>query len=194
MATTGVDAALELLRRLSGLRDPIEELRELRVAVQSLPPGCLLERGPEFHLEGLFVLMARGDSQQISACIAILDRLLQAMDPLYVIRNFGEQLQKGLYHHDDLVKILTISQVGRIAEDQLAVKEILNMPELLRQIIYCIAAEKISVARAAIKTLSRIAESPEGLEVLFGGSFLVDLRNVMAKGSDMSDAIRGVTS
>nr|XP_056716635.1 26S proteasome non-ATPase regulatory subunit 5 [Euleptes europaea] len=186
MATPGVDAALELLRRLSGLRDPVEELRELRVAVQSLPPGALLERGPEFHLDGLFVLMAQGDSEQISSCIAILDRLLQAMDPLYVIRNFGDQLQKGLFHHDDLVKILTISQVGRIAEDQLAVKEILSTPELLRQIIYCIAAEKMSVAREAIKSLSRTAESPEGLEVLLAGNFLVDLKNVMAK----SDVIR----
>ncbi|XP_054853235.1 26S proteasome non-ATPase regulatory subunit 5 [Eublepharis macularius] len=186
MATPGVEAALELLRRLSGLREPTEELRDLRVAVQALAPGALRERGPVFPVEGLFVLMARGDSEQISSCIVILERFLQAMDPLYVIRNFGEQLQKGLFHQHDSVKILTISQVGRIVEDSDAVKEILNTPELLRQIIYCIAAEKISVAKEAIKSLSRIAQSPEGLEALLAGNLLVDLKNVMAK----SDVIR----
>ncbi|KAL8174809.1 UNVERIFIED_CONTAM: 26S proteasome non-ATPase regulatory subunit 5 [Gekko kuhli] len=186
MATPGVEAALELLSRLSGVRDPIEELRDLRVAVEALQPGALRERGPQFPLDGLFVLMAQGDSEQISSCIAILERFLQAMDPLYVIRNFGEQLQKGLFHHHDSVKILTISQVGRIVEDSDACKEILNTPELLRQIIFCIAAEKISLAKEAIKSLSRIAQSPEGLEALLEGNLLVDVKNVMAK----SDIIR----
>ncbi|XP_015276657.1 PREDICTED: 26S proteasome non-ATPase regulatory subunit 5 [Gekko japonicus] len=186
MATPGVEAAMELLSRLSGVQDPVEELRNLRVAVESLQPGALRERGSQFPLDGLFVLMAQGDSEQISSCIAILDRFLQAMDPLYVIRHFGEQLQKGLFHQHDSVKILTISQVGRIVEDSDAVKEILNTPELLRQIIYCIAAEKISLAKEAIKSLSRIAQSPEGLEALLEGNLLVDLKNVMAK----SDIIR----
>uniref|UniRef100_A0A2D4I1H9 26S proteasome non-ATPase regulatory subunit 5 n=1 Tax=Micrurus lemniscatus lemniscatus TaxID=129467 RepID=A0A2D4I1H9_MICLE len=108
------------------------------------------------------------------------------MDPLDVIQNFGEELQKGLFHPDDSVKILTISQVGRVVEDPVAVREILNTPELLRQIVYCIAAEKIAVAKEAIQSLSRIAQSPEGLEVLLAGNLLIDLKNVMVK----SDIIR----
>ncbi|XP_063000854.1 26S proteasome non-ATPase regulatory subunit 5 [Elgaria multicarinata webbii] len=186
MASPGVDAALELLGRISRLEEPFEGLRALRVAVQALPPGALRERGPEFPLAGLFALMARGDSEQISSCVSILERFLQVMDPLYIIRNFGEELQKGLFHPDDSVKILTISQVGRVVEDPDAAKEILNTPELLRQVIYCIGAEKIAVAKAAIKSLARVAETPEGLEALLAGNLLVDLKNVMAK----SDIIR----
>uniref|UniRef100_A0A8C7DXM3 26S proteasome non-ATPase regulatory subunit 5 n=1 Tax=Naja naja TaxID=35670 RepID=A0A8C7DXM3_NAJNA len=186
MAAGEVDAALALLSRVAALEEPLEELRALRAAVQALPPGALRERGPGYPLAGLFVLMARGDTEQISLCVSILERFLQVMDPLDVIQNFGEELQKGLFHPDDSVKILTISQVGRVVEDPVAVREILNTPELLRQIVYCIAAEKIAVAKEAIKSLSRIAQSPEGLEVLLAGNLLIDLKNVMAK----SDIIR----
>lgn len=47
----------------------------------------------------------------MSACVAVLERLLQALDPLYVIQNLREELRKGLFHPDDSVKILSISQV-----------------------------------------------------------------------------------
>ncbi|KAJ6654571.1 hypothetical protein lerEdw1_006724 [Lerista edwardsae] len=186
MAAPGAEAALELLGRISRLEAPFEELRALRLAVQSLPPGALRECGPDFPLAGLFALMARGDSEQITLCVSILERFLQVMDPFYVIQNFGEELQKGLFHPDDSVKILTLSQVGRIVEDPAAVREILNTPELLRQVILCIAAEKIAVAKEAIASLSRVAETPEGLEALLAGNLLADLKNIMAK----SDIIR----
>lgn len=39
------------------------------------------------------------------------------------------------------------SQVGRIVENSDAVREVVGNPELLRQIIYCIGGEKISVAK-----------------------------------------------
>ncbi|XP_063172099.1 26S proteasome non-ATPase regulatory subunit 5 isoform X3 [Candoia aspera] len=158
MAAAEVDAALALLGRIAGLPEPLEELRALRVAVQALPPGALRERGPGFPLAGLFVLMARGDSsEQISLCVSVLERFLQVMDPLDVIQNFGEELQKGLFHPDDSVKILTISQVGRVVEDPVAVREILNTPELLRQIVYCIAAEKIAVAKELVVDISSMS-------------------------------------
>uniref|UniRef100_A0A8D0HL42 26S proteasome non-ATPase regulatory subunit 5 n=1 Tax=Sphenodon punctatus TaxID=8508 RepID=A0A8D0HL42_SPHPU len=180
------EEALELLGRVSRLEEPLEELRALKVAVQALPLGALRERLPGLRLGGLFALLDGNDREQVALCVAILERFLQAMDPLFVIQNFGEELQKGLFHPDDSVKILTISQVGRIVEDADAVREILNTPELLRQIICCISGEKIAVAKEAIKSLSRIAQSQDGLEALFVGNLLVDLKNVMAT----SDVVR----
>ncbi|EMP34610.1 26S proteasome non-ATPase regulatory subunit 5, partial [Chelonia mydas] len=135
-------------------------------------------------LRGVFPSLS--NREQIALCVSILERFLQAVDPLYVIQNFREELQKGLFHPDDSVKLLTIAQVGRIAENSDAVREILNNPELLRQIIYCIGGEKIAVAKEAIKSLSRIAQTQDGLEALFASSFLVDLKNVMAT----SDVVR----
>lgn len=181
-----MEAALELLGRVSRLEEPSAELRALRLAVQALPPGALRESGPDFPLQGLFAVAARGDSEQISLCVSILERFLQVMDPLYIIQHFGEELQKGLFHPDDSVKILTLTQVGRIVEDPEAVTEILNTSELLRQVIFCIAAEKIAVAKEAIASLSRVAQTPQGLEALLAGNLLADLKSIMVK----SDIIR----
>uniref|UniRef100_A0A8C3MIA0 26S proteasome non-ATPase regulatory subunit 5 n=1 Tax=Geospiza parvula TaxID=87175 RepID=A0A8C3MIA0_GEOPR len=180
------EAAAELLERAARRDAAPEELRALRVAVQAVPLAALRSRLAEHHLRALFGLLAVNDREQVSACVSILERLLQALDPLYVIQSLREELQKGLFHPDDSVKILTMSQVGRIVEDSAAVPEILHSPELLQQIINCIGGEKIAVAKEAIKSLSRIAQSQEGLEALFGSSLLGDLRRVMAT----SDVVR----
>uniref|UniRef100_A0A8C0GC28 26S proteasome non-ATPase regulatory subunit 5 n=1 Tax=Chelonoidis abingdonii TaxID=106734 RepID=A0A8C0GC28_CHEAB len=180
------EEALELLARVSRLEEPLEELRALGVAVQALPLSALRERASDIRLGSLFALLNVNDREQVALCVSILERFLQAVDPLYVIQNFREELQKGLFHSDDSVKLLTIAQVGRIVENSDAVREILNNPELLRQIIYCIGGEKIAVAKEAIKSLSRIAQTQDGLEALFASSFLVDMKNVMAT----SDVVR----
>ncbi|XP_069729448.1 26S proteasome non-ATPase regulatory subunit 5 [Phaenicophaeus curvirostris] len=180
------EAVWELLERAARRPAPPEELRSLRLALQGLPPAALRPRLAERHLTALFDLLSAGDREQVSACVSILERLLPALDPLYMIQNLREELQKGLFHPDDSVKILTISQVGRIVENSDAVTEILNSPELLRQIINCIGGEKIAVAKEAIKSLSRIAQTQEGLEALFVSSLLSDLKNVMAT----SDIVR----
>lgn len=66
------------------------------------------QRCPSPHGLGFLCVPPR---EKVSACVAILERLLQALDPLYVIQNLKEELQKGLFHPDDSVKILTMSQV-----------------------------------------------------------------------------------
>ncbi|KAF1537155.1 26S proteasome non-ATPase regulatory subunit 5, partial [Eudyptula albosignata] len=174
------EAVVELLERAARREAPLEELRALRLAVQAVPPAALRARLSDDHLGALFALLSVNDREQVSACVSILERLLQALDPVYVIQNLREELQKGLFHPEDSVKILTISQVGRIVENSDAITEILNSPELLQQIINCIGGEKIAVAKEAIKSLSRIAQTQDGLEALFVSSLLSDLKNVMA--------------
>ncbi|NXA49812.1 PSMD5 ATPase, partial [Nothocercus julius] len=173
-------AAAALLERTCRPEAPSEELRALRLAVQAVPPAALRPRLRDTHLAALFGLLSAGDQEQVSACVAILERLLQALEPPHLVRHLREELQKGLVHPDDSVKILAISQIGRIVENPDAIREIIDSPELLRQIIYCIGGEKIAVAKEAIKSLSRVAQTQDGLEVLFASSLLSDLRNVMA--------------
>ncbi|NXG04777.1 PSMD5 ATPase, partial [Sakesphorus luctuosus] len=175
-----------LLERAARPDAALEELRALRVALQAVPPAALRARLGEHHLAALFGLLGGTDREQVSACVSVLERLLQALEPLYVIQNLREELQKGLCHAEDSVRILSIAQVGRIVEDPGAVTELLNSPELLQQVINCIGGEKIAVAKEAIKSLSRIAQTEAGLQVLFGSSLLSDLKNVMGT----SDVVR----
>ncbi|KAJ1146136.1 hypothetical protein NDU88_012418 [Pleurodeles waltl] len=175
-----------LVAELPLLEEPVESLRMLKTAVLALPMSTLRVRVPGLRLKGLFNLLNGDDREQIALCVSVLERLLEALDPVFVAQNFKEELQRGLYHPDDTVKILTVSQVGRIVESSEAIAEIFNNIELLKQIIHCIGGEKISVAKEAIKSLSRIAQTKAGLEALFVSTLLNDLKNVMA----ISDIVR----
>uniref|UniRef100_A0A8C0RK09 26S proteasome non-ATPase regulatory subunit 5 n=2 Tax=Canis lupus familiaris TaxID=9615 RepID=A0A8C0RK09_CANLF len=153
--------ALALLRELSRLEAPLEELRALHSVLQTVPLGELRAPAAELRLGPLFSLLHEDHREQTTLCVSILERLLQAMEPVHIARNLGADLQKGLTHPDDSVKILTLSQVGRIVENSDAVTEILNNGELLKQIVYCIGGDNLSVAKALIVEISSV--SPESL-------------------------------
>ncbi|GCB74623.1 hypothetical protein scyTo_0003714 [Scyliorhinus torazame] len=146
----------ELLREIAELEEPLEELRSLKTAVHSLPLSILRELATGLRFGVLFGLLSSDDREQIDTCVAILDRLLQALDPVYMAQNFKLELQKGLQHSDDNVKILAMSQIGRIVESADAVPLIIGSPELLREMIHSIGGKKISVAK----------ESPHGRQYL----------------------------
>ncbi|XP_072344791.1 26S proteasome non-ATPase regulatory subunit 5 isoform X2 [Scyliorhinus torazame] len=169
----------ELLREIAELEEPLEELRSLKTAVHSLPLSILRELATGLRFGVLFGLLSSDDREQIDTCVAILDRLLQALDPVYMAQNFKLELQKGLQHSDDNVKILAMSQIGRIVESADAVPLIIGSPELLREMIHSIGGKKISVAKEAIQSLSRVAQSKAGLDALFMTSMLQDLKDVM---------------
>ncbi|XP_051835496.1 26S proteasome non-ATPase regulatory subunit 5 [Antechinus flavipes] len=177
---------VDLLREVARLEAPMEELRALQAALQAVPLSSLREQAAELRLGPLFSLLNANQREQTTLCVSILERFLQAMEPVYVARNLRDELHRGLSHPDDAVVILTLSQVGRIVENSEAVTEILNSPELLKEIIYCIGAEKLSIAKTAIKSLSRISLTQVGLESLFESSLLDDLKNVM----QTSDIVR----
>ncbi|KAM8933708.1 26S proteasome non-ATPase regulatory subunit 5 [Pelodytes ibericus] len=176
----------QLVSSLAGLEEPFEVLQTLKTAALALPLSSLRERVPELRLGGIFSLLNVNDREQISLCVAILERFLCALEPLHVVRNYKDELLRGLYHPEDSVKLLTIAQVGRIVECSDAITEIFNNLDLLKQIILCIGVDKISVAKEAIKSLSKISQTTSGLDILFGTNLLTDLKNVMA----VSDIVR----
>ncbi|OWK07277.1 PSMD5 [Cervus elaphus hippelaphus] len=163
--------ALALLREVSRLEAPLEELRALQSLLQSVPLSELREQAAELRLGPLFSLLNENHREQTTLCVSILERLLQALEPVHVARNLRVDLQRGLTHPND--------SVGRIVENSDAVTEILNNAELLKQIVYCIGGENLSVAKTAIKSLSRISLTQAGLEALFESNLLDDLKSVM---------------
>ncbi|XP_043913773.1 26S proteasome non-ATPase regulatory subunit 5 isoform X2 [Protopterus annectens] len=170
----------QLLADIWEVEDPVDELKTLNTALLTAPLNSLKETAPGLRLGVIFSLLNTSDREQINLCVSILDRILQALEPVYIAQNFREELQRGLLHPDDSVKILALSQAARTAENPDAVTDFLNSPELLRLIIQCIGGEQLSVAKQAIKAISRIAETKAGLDAIFMGSYLQDLKNVMA--------------
>lgn len=118
-------------------------------------------------------------------CVDILDRILMALSPVCLVQNYRTELQAGLTHPSETVKILALTQVGcsntarshacafkpltcdrvvpllqigRIVEHPDAVAEILNNLDIVQAVIYCIREEKMAVAKQVmIQTLIYIS-------------------------------------
>ena len=50
--------------------------------------------------------------EQIEVCVEILGRVLQVLDPTHLAQNCKAELQSGLHHPDDSVKVLALTQVS----------------------------------------------------------------------------------
>ncbi|KAK6481060.1 26S proteasome non-ATPase regulatory subunit 5-like [Huso huso] len=175
-----------LLVEISGLEEPIEELRSLQTAVLAIPLNTLGETVSGLRLQALFSLLNTNDSEQIELCVAILGRILQVLEPVHLAQNFREELQRGLNHPSDSVKTLALDQIRRMVEHSEAVTKIANSHEVLKQVLQCIGVEKVSVANEAIKALSKLAQTKAGLDALFMSDLVQDLKDAMTR----NDVIR----
>uniref|UniRef100_A0A8C6KNB0 26S proteasome non-ATPase regulatory subunit 5 n=1 Tax=Nothobranchius furzeri TaxID=105023 RepID=A0A8C6KNB0_NOTFU len=184
----GVMAATiqSLLEEISGVEDPVEELQSLKTALLSIPVSALRDAVSGQRFDLIFSLLDTNEREQVELCVDILERILLALSPVHVVQNYRAELQSGLKHPNETVKILALTQIGRVVEHPDASTEILNNHELLQGMILCIREEKMAVAKRAIESLSKISHSKPGLDKLFHSDLLDVLKDVMAS----SDIIR----
>nr|XP_057915556.1 26S proteasome non-ATPase regulatory subunit 5 [Doryrhamphus excisus] len=175
-----------LLEEISGVEDPIEELQCLKTALLSIPVSSLTEFISGHRFDVIFSLLNSNERDQVELCVDILERILMACSPFYVAQNYMAELQAGLTHPSSTVKILALTQVGRMVEHPDAVTQILNSQHILPSVIHCIAEENMTVAKQAIQSLSKLSHSKPGLDKLFQSDLLDVLKDVMAR----SDIIR----
>ncbi|KAK9954998.1 hypothetical protein ABG768_014906 [Culter alburnus] len=168
-----------LLNEICASEDPIEELKTLRTAVFSTPVSGLRQAVSGARLEIIFGLLNTNDKEQIEVCVEILSRFLQALEPIQLAQNYKTALQSGLSHPDDSVKVLTLTQIGRVAAHADGVTQMLNSTEILCDVIQCISVERIAVAKEAIAALSKLSNTKAGLDSLFRSDLLNKLKDVM---------------
>lgn len=127
--------------------------------------------------------------EQVELCVDILERILMALSPLSLAQNYRVELQAGLTHPNETVKILALTQVGcshtvhshtysifafkpltslyvflyqigRMVDNPDAATEILNNHDILGGVIRCIAEEKLAVAKQVMTQV--LTYSPAG--------------------------------
>ncbi|XP_051961246.1 26S proteasome non-ATPase regulatory subunit 5-like [Xyrauchen texanus] len=175
-----------LLSEICESEEPIEELKNLRTAVLATPVSGLREVVSGARLGIIFGLLNTNDIEQIEVCVEILNRVLQALEPIQLVQNYRAALQSGLNHPDDSVKVLTLAQIGRVVGHADGVTQILNSAEILCDVIHCISVEHIAVAKEAIAALGKLSNTKAGLDALFRSDLLNKLKDVMTT----SDIIR----
>uniref|UniRef100_A0A8C1HFV5 26S proteasome non-ATPase regulatory subunit 5 n=1 Tax=Cyprinus carpio carpio TaxID=630221 RepID=A0A8C1HFV5_CYPCA len=168
-----------LLNEICESEDPIEELKSLRTAVLATPVSGLRQAVSGARLEIIFGLLNTNDKEQIEVCVEILSRVLQALEPIQLAQNYKTALQSGLNHPNDSVKLLALTQMGRVAGHADGVTQMLNSAEILRDVIQCISVERIAVAKEAIAALSKLSNTKAGLDALFRSDLLNKLKDVM---------------
>uniref|UniRef100_A0AAX7TVK8 26S proteasome non-ATPase regulatory subunit 5 n=1 Tax=Astatotilapia calliptera TaxID=8154 RepID=A0AAX7TVK8_ASTCA len=146
-----------LLEEIAGVEDPVEELQSLKTALLAIPVSVLKDSIRGQRLDVIFSLLNSSDRTQVELCVDILERILMAMSPVHVVQNYRAELQGGLTHPNDTVKILALAQIGRVVEDPDAVTEILNNHDVLRAAIRCIGEEKIAVAKQLVVEISSVS-------------------------------------
>uniref|UniRef100_A0A8C6UKG7 26S proteasome non-ATPase regulatory subunit 5 n=1 Tax=Neogobius melanostomus TaxID=47308 RepID=A0A8C6UKG7_9GOBI len=169
-----------LLTEIASVQDPVEELQSLKTALLSIPISALRDAVSGQRLDVIFSLLNSNSREQVELCVDILERILMALSPVHLAHNYRAELQGGLKHNNDAVKILALTQIGRMVENPDAVTEILSNDGLLCAIIQSIGAEKMSVAKQAIQSLSKLCQSKPGLDKLFQSDLLKTIKDVMA--------------
>ncbi|KAG7498946.1 26S proteasome non-ATPase regulatory subunit 5 [Solea senegalensis] len=175
-----------LLEEISGVQDPIEELQGLKTALLAIPANALRGSVSGLRLGVIFSLLNSSRGEQVELCVDILERILTVLSPEHVVQNYRAELQAGLTHPNEEVKILALVQIGRIVEHRDAATEILHDHDILRAVIQCIAEEKMAVAKQAIRSLSKLSQCKPGLDKLFQTDLLKVMKDVMAA----SDIVR----
>uniref|UniRef100_A0A8C8H5Q5 26S proteasome non-ATPase regulatory subunit 5 n=1 Tax=Oncorhynchus tshawytscha TaxID=74940 RepID=A0A8C8H5Q5_ONCTS len=162
-----------LFVEIASLEEPIEELQTLKTAVLSIPVSALRDTVSGLRLEVIFSLLNTNDREKIELCVDILGRILLALSPVHLAQNCRVELQAGLKHPDDTVKILALTQIGRMVLNHEAVTEIQNNQDILREVIHCIKGEKMTVAKELIVDISSV--SPVSLGYCANSSFISQL-------------------
>uniref|UniRef100_A0A8D1BG51 26S proteasome non-ATPase regulatory subunit 5 n=1 Tax=Sus scrofa TaxID=9823 RepID=A0A8D1BG51_PIG len=180
---------LALLREVSRLEAPMEELRALQSVLQSVPLSELREHAAELHLGPLFSLLNENHREQTTLCVSILERLLQALEPVHVARNLKVDLQRGLTHTNDSVKILTLSQaiksLSRISLTQAGLealfesnllddlKSVMKTNDIVRYRVYELIVEISSVSPESLNYCTTSGLVTQLLRELTGEDVLV---------------------
>ncbi|KAK9540430.1 hypothetical protein VZT92_002884 [Zoarces viviparus] len=169
-----------LLAEISDIEDPIEELQSLKTALLSIPLSTLKDTlsGQRFNV--IFSLLHSNEREQVELCVEILERILLALSPVSLAQNYRVELQEGLTHPNETVKVLAVTQIGRMVAHPDAATEILNNRDILGAVIDCIGEENMAVAKQAIKSLSKLSHSKPGLDMLFHSDLLKAIKDVMA--------------
>nr|XP_040142154.1 26S proteasome non-ATPase regulatory subunit 5 isoform X2 [Ictidomys tridecemlineatus] len=172
--------ALALLREVARLEAPLEELRALQSVIQAVPLNELREQAAELRLGPLFSLLNENHREQTTLCVSILERLLQAVEPVHVARNLKVDLQRGLNHPDDSVKILTLSQL--IVEISSVSSESLNYcttSGLVTQLLRELTGEDVLVRATCIEMVTSLAYTHHGRQYLAQEGVIDQISNII---------------
>ncbi|XP_033732303.1 26S proteasome non-ATPase regulatory subunit 5-like [Pecten maximus] len=177
---------VRLLGTLSLSDEPIEKLEELKTVLFAVHPSVLENHIGNLSFQQLFTFLETENGNQLELCCDILARLLTALGPSGVLRNFYAELSNGLSHKATCVQCLCLQQLQLVGEDTQALEELVRQDDILHQIIRLIGSESLDVSSKANMVISCLGQNSTGLSALFTTTLLQTLQQVM----DRNETVR----
>uniref|UniRef100_A0AAX7U008 26S proteasome non-ATPase regulatory subunit 5 n=1 Tax=Astatotilapia calliptera TaxID=8154 RepID=A0AAX7U008_ASTCA len=178
-----------LLEEIAGVEDPVEELQSLKTALLAIPVSVLKDSIRGQRLDVIFSLLNSSDRTQVELCVDILERILMAMSPVHVVQNYRAELQGGLTHPNDTVKILALAQaiqslsklshskpgLDKLFQTDLlqVMKDVMATSDIIRYRIYELVVEISSVSPISLGYCANSGLISQLLSELTGDDVLV---------------------
>uniref|UniRef100_A0A3Q3N2P7 26S proteasome non-ATPase regulatory subunit 5 n=1 Tax=Mastacembelus armatus TaxID=205130 RepID=A0A3Q3N2P7_9TELE len=178
-----------LLEEISGAEDPTEELQSLKTALLSIPLSALTDSVRGQRLDVIFSLLHSNQREQVQLCVDILERILMALSPEYLAQNYRVELQGGLTHPNESVKILALTQaiqslsklshskpgLDKLFQSDLltVMKEVMATSDIVRYRIYELVVEISSVSPISLGYCANSSLISQLLSELTGDDVLI---------------------
>uniref|UniRef100_A0A8C8HAC9 26S proteasome non-ATPase regulatory subunit 5 n=1 Tax=Oncorhynchus tshawytscha TaxID=74940 RepID=A0A8C8HAC9_ONCTS len=169
-----------LFVEIASLEEPIEELQTLKTAVLSIPVSALRDTVSGLRLEVIFSLLNTNDREKIELCVDILGRILLALSPVHLAQNCRVELQAGLKHPDDTVKILALTQliVDISSVSPVSLGYCANS-SFISQLLGELTGDDVLVRATAIEMVTTLSHSQHGRQYLAQQGIMDKISNMI---------------
>ncbi|XP_033121954.1 26S proteasome non-ATPase regulatory subunit 5-like isoform X2 [Anneissia japonica] len=172
----------DLVCQLSSDSVDVEEtLSQLKTAVYILQLKELKDIVKTLPLNHIFAKLHVSSSNELKISKAILDRLLECLEPDVIYSQFRDEILSGLCHQDDDIMILCLTQIKRYVNCGDAIDNLICDIGLLQAVIRCLGVESLAVAKVASSILSAVGNYPVGIGVMFANPLLEEFKENMKK-------------
>lgn len=171
-------------KKLAALSNESERktiLLEIKPAVTNLEKNILQQVASNVSLSPVFDCLNTSDAEQIELATTVIRAVLKQLNGVQQLEMYGNLLLRALGHPSTEVKRTVLRLLAKRTDPESLSYLSVKQPQLLIEATQCLASSERSVAQGAIKMLTRMGSTFQGLSLLYSPQILATLKTVMLK-------------
>lgn len=165
----------------SGGEDKKDVLTEVRSCLLLLDNPSLQQLARTTNLNAYFDCLTSSNEEETELASAILCILLDALPAVESLAAYGLQIQQALALPHVHVKKNLLKLLLKFVTVDCLVLISTRFPEILTQVIQCLACPDRSVAEGSVQFFKKVGQTLDGVQILFSDGFVVILKRFMTE-------------
>lgn len=165
----------------SGGDDKKDVLTEVRSCLLLLDNTSLQQLARATSLNPYFECLTSSNEEESELSSSILCLLLEALPVVDSLTAYGLQIQQALALPSVQVKKNFLKLMLKFVNVDCLVVISTQLPEILTQVIQCLACPDRSVAEGSVQFFKKVGQTLEGVQILFSDGFVVILKRIMTE-------------